>query len=229
VRTIALAHTEGLARGMRVERTGEPIQVPVGPETLGRLFNVLGEPLDGRVPPTTMARWPIHHPAPSLAAQRHGLKFLETGIKVIDLLAPLARGGKAGLIGGAGVGKTVLLQELIRKRGKRDIVKSFWGKSALSRISWRKPSCPSGPWPIFPVTVTRPCGEPASDKKDLPQSPRRMRRTASTFGTPWTLRWPTQRKWIRHRSAWKTRLPMTAGATRSVSARRGSASGPEAV
>ena len=112
VRAIALAHTEGLARGLPVERTGQPIQVPVGPQTLGRLFNVLGEPLDGGPAPTG-ERWPIHRPAPSLEAQRHGLSFLETGIKVIDLLAPLARGGKAGLIGGAGVGKTILLQELM--------------------------------------------------------------------------------------------------------------------
>jgi len=118
VRAIAMAHTEGLARGMAVECTGRPIQVPVGPETLGRLFNVLGEPLDGGEPPSTAELWPIHRPAPSLAAQRRGLQFLETGIKVIDLLAPLARGGKAGLIGGAGVGKTILLQELIRTMGQ---------------------------------------------------------------------------------------------------------------
>ena len=114
VRAIAMAPTEGLARGMTVERTGEPITVPVGPPTLGRLFNVLGEPLDGREPLTGVERRPIHRAAPSLAMQRRGVEFLETGIKVIDLLAPLPRGGKAGLIGGAGVGKTVLLQEFIR-------------------------------------------------------------------------------------------------------------------
>jgi F-type H+-transporting ATPase subunit beta len=114
VRAIALAHTEGLARGTSARRLGHTIAVPVGPTTLGRLFNVLGEPLDGLPPPATAQRWPIHRPAPSLVAQRHGLTFLETGIKIVDLLAPLARGGKAGLIGGAGVGKTVLLQELIR-------------------------------------------------------------------------------------------------------------------
>ncbi len=114
VRAVALAGTEGLARHMTVRRRGGPIQVPVGPGTLGRLFNVLGEPLDGLPPPADGRRWAIHRPAPSLLAQRHGLTFLETGIKVVDLLAPLARGGKAGLIGGAGVGKTVLLQELIR-------------------------------------------------------------------------------------------------------------------
>lgn len=113
VRAIALAHTEGLARGMTVTCTGQPITVPVGKETLGRLFNALGEPLDGKEPLIKGERWPIHRPAPTLADQRRGLEFLETGIKVIDLLAPLARGGKAGLVGGAGVGKTVLLQELI--------------------------------------------------------------------------------------------------------------------
>ncbi len=114
VRAIALAHTEGLARGMAVHRTRQPIHVPVGEATLGRLFNVLGEPLDGLAPLIESERWSIHRPAPSLAAQKRGLQFLETGIKVIDLLAPLSRGGKAGLIGGAGVGKTILLQELIR-------------------------------------------------------------------------------------------------------------------
>lgn len=114
VRAIALAPTEGLARGMAVERVGRPLETPVGPQTLGRLFNVLGEPLDGREPLTSAERWPIHRRAPLLSAQGLGLTFLETGIKVIDLLAPLARGGKAGLIGGAGVGKTILLQELIQ-------------------------------------------------------------------------------------------------------------------
>ena len=113
VRAIVLGHPEGLARGMAVERTGGPVRVPVGPATLGRLFNVLGDPLD-HLPAPTADRMPIHRASPPLTAQRRKVEFLETGIKVIDLLAPLARGGKAGLIGGAGVGKTVLLQELIR-------------------------------------------------------------------------------------------------------------------
>lgn len=120
IRAIALGHTEGLARGMPVESTGKPIAVPVGLETLGRLFNALGEPLDGRPGLDGTERWPIHRPAPVLARQTRGLEFLETGIKVIDLLAPLARGGKAGLIGGAGVGKTILLQELIHGMRRRD-------------------------------------------------------------------------------------------------------------
>ncbi|HUY89871.1 MAG TPA: F0F1 ATP synthase subunit beta [Pirellulales bacterium] len=119
VRAIAMSHTEGLARGMPVESTGSPIAVPVGPATLGRLFNTLGEPLDGKPPLDGVERWPIHRPAPVLARQTRGLEFLETGIKVIDLLAPLARGGKAGLVGGAGVGKTVLLQELIHGMSRR--------------------------------------------------------------------------------------------------------------
>jgi F-type H+-transporting ATPase subunit beta len=119
VRAIAMSPTEGLARGTEVTRTGEPITVPVGPAALGRLLNVLGEPLDGREPLVDCQRWPIHRPAPSLVAQRSQAEFLETGIKVIDLLAPLPRGGKAGLIGGAGVGKTVLLQEFMRTLTQR--------------------------------------------------------------------------------------------------------------
>jgi F-type H+-transporting ATPase subunit beta len=113
VRAILLGHPEGIARGMPVESTGGPVRVPTGPLTLGRLFNVLGEPLDG-LPPPAADRAPIHRPSPPLAAQQRKVEFLQPGIKVIDLLAPLPRGGKAGLIGGAGVGKTVLLQELIR-------------------------------------------------------------------------------------------------------------------
>ena len=120
VRAIAMSHTEGLARGMEVAATGGPITAPVGLPTLGRLFNALGEPLDGKPPLATAERWPIHRPAPVLARQTRGLEYLETGIKVIDLLAPLARGGKAGLVGGAGVGKTILLQELIHGMRRRD-------------------------------------------------------------------------------------------------------------
>ena len=114
VRALAMEPVAGLARGATARRTGEPIRVPVGPETLGRLFDVLGEPLDGRPPPTDVERWPIHRPAPPLIEQHQGAEFLETGIKVVDLLAPMARGGNAGVVGGAGVGKTVLLEELIR-------------------------------------------------------------------------------------------------------------------
>jgi F-type H+-transporting ATPase subunit beta len=133
VRAIVLGHPEGLARGMTVERTGGPVQVPVGPLTLGRLFNVLGDPLDGLPAPKT-ERMPIHRASPPLTAQRRKVEFLQTGIKVIDLLAPLARGGKAGLIGGAGVGKTVLLQELIRTMtDHRDGVAVFAGVGERTR------------------------------------------------------------------------------------------------
>jgi F-type H+/Na+-transporting ATPase subunit beta len=133
VRAIVLAHAEGLARGMIVERTHRPVQVPVGPTTLGRLFNVLGDPLDG-LPAPAAARMPIHRSSPPHTAQRRKVEFLPTGIKVIDLLAPLARGGKAGLIGGAGIGKTVLLQELIRTMTDyRDAVAVFAGVGERTR------------------------------------------------------------------------------------------------
>ncbi|MBE3576604.1 MAG: F0F1 ATP synthase subunit beta [Limnochordales bacterium] len=114
VRCIAMDSTDGLQRGMRVRDTGAPITVPVGRETLGRMFNVLGEPIDGRPAPVTKESWPIHRPAPSVADVKPATTVLETGIKVIDLLAPYPRGGKIGLFGGAGVGKTVLIMELIR-------------------------------------------------------------------------------------------------------------------
>ncbi|MBC7327993.1 F0F1 ATP synthase subunit beta [bacterium] len=114
VRCVALAPTEGLYRGAEVEDTGAPVMVPVGPETLGRLFNVLGEPIDREGPVRTELRQPIHKEPPSLAEQSTEIVPFETGIKVIDLLCPFPKGGKIGLFGGAGVGKTVILMELIR-------------------------------------------------------------------------------------------------------------------
>ncbi len=113
VRTIALAPTEGLVRDMPARSTGGPITVPVGPGVLGRLFNVLGEPIDGLGPVEAAHRLPIHRPAPSFEDQDVRTEVYETGFKVVDLLAPYPRGGKVGLFGGAGVGKTILLQELI--------------------------------------------------------------------------------------------------------------------
>jgi len=114
VRAVAMKPTDGLQRGMQAEDLGEPISVPVGPETLGRVLNVLGEPVDFPDRPIqTNLRWPIHRPAPTLEEQSTELKMFETGIKVIDLLEPYLQGGKIGLFGGAGVGKTVIIQELI--------------------------------------------------------------------------------------------------------------------
>ena len=114
VRTVAMKPTDGLQRGMRVEDTGEPITMPVGPATLGRVLNVLGEPVDFPDRPVASEhRWPIHRPAPTLDQQSTDLKMFETGIKVIDLVEPYLLGGKIGLFGGAGVGKTVIIQELI--------------------------------------------------------------------------------------------------------------------
>ena len=119
VRAIALDSTEGLIRGQGVSDTGNPIMVPVGPETLGRIMNVIGEPIDERGPFTNKMISPIHREAPEFKEQGGGSELLITGIKVVDLLAPYARGGKIGLFGGAGVGKTVLIMELINNVAKK--------------------------------------------------------------------------------------------------------------
>ena len=113
VRAIAMSSTDGLVRGMPAVDTGAPITVPVGRETLGRIFNLLGQPVDERGPVNATHFWPIHRPAPTFAEQSSAQEVLETGIKVIDLLTPFLKGGKIGLFGGAGLGKTVLMQELI--------------------------------------------------------------------------------------------------------------------
>jgi len=113
-RCVAMASTDGIRRGMRALDTKSPIKMPVGRGTLGRVFNVLGEPIDGKGPVEAEDHYPIHRPAPPVVDQRPAREILETGIKVIDLLAPFAKGGKIGLFGGAGVGKTVIIQELIR-------------------------------------------------------------------------------------------------------------------
>src|SRR5438552_15606107 len=115
VRCVALGNTDGLVRGMTAVDTGKPVQVPVGKETLGRVFNLLGEPIDGRGPVGNTEFRPIHTDPPSFAELSSKTEIFETGIKVIDLLTPLVRGGKAGLFGGAGLGKTVILTELIAR------------------------------------------------------------------------------------------------------------------
>ena len=132
VRTIAMDATEGLVRGQEVVDTGEPISVPVGPETLGRIVNVVGDPVDERGPLETSQRLPIHRPAPEFIEQSTETEVLVTGIKVIDLLAPYARGGKVGLFGGAGVGKTVLIMELIN-----NIAKAHGGYSVFAGVGER--------------------------------------------------------------------------------------------
>ncbi|HEX9664652.1 MAG TPA: F0F1 ATP synthase subunit beta, partial [Patescibacteria group bacterium] len=114
VRTVALGSTDGLSRDVEVKDTGAPISVPVGKETLGRMFNVLGEPIDKGPAVKTKETAPIHKPAPEFKEQSTKTEILETGIKVIDLIAPIVKGGKVGLFGGAGVGKTVIITELIR-------------------------------------------------------------------------------------------------------------------
>ncbi len=119
VRCVAMDSTEGLVRGQAVTNTGEPIQVPVGPEALGRILNVIGQPVDEMGPIKTKKTYPIHRAAPPFLEQSTEVKMFETGIKVIDLLAPYSKGGKIGLFGGAGVGKTVLIMELINNVAKQ--------------------------------------------------------------------------------------------------------------
>ncbi len=132
VRTIAMDATEGLVRGQEVTDTGAPITVPVGPEMLGRIINVIGEPIDERGPVNTSQHAPIHREAPKFDEQSTEAEMLVTGIKVVDLLAPYARGGKIGLFGGAGVGKTVLIQELIN-----NVAKTHGGYSVFAGVGER--------------------------------------------------------------------------------------------
>ena len=132
VRTIAMDTTEGLKRGDKVINTGTPITVPVGPETLGRIINVIGEPIDQKGPLITKEKWPIHRSAPAYVEQSTETEVLVTGIKVVDLLAPYSRGGKIGLFGGAGVGKTVLIMELIN-----NVAKAHGGYSVFAGVGER--------------------------------------------------------------------------------------------
>ncbi|MDI9258830.1 F0F1 ATP synthase subunit beta [Alicyclobacillus sendaiensis] len=132
VRTIAMSSTDGLVRGVEVVDTGQPISMPVGPGTLGRIFNVLGETIDEKGPVDAAERWPIHRPAPAFGDLTTKTEIFETGIKVVDLLAPYVKGGKVGLFGGAGVGKTVLIQELIH-----NIAKEHGGYSVFAGVGER--------------------------------------------------------------------------------------------
>jgi F-type H+-transporting ATPase subunit beta len=159
VRTIALQPTDGLVRGMRAESLGEPVTVPVGKETLGRVLNVIGEPVDKMGPVNAAKRYPIHRQAPAFDEQSTELQMFETGIKVVDLLEPYLRGGKIGLFGGAGVGKTVIIQELIsnlaqkhggvsvfagvgeRTREGNDLWLEFQESGVIDIHDWRKSKC----------------------------------------------------------------------------------------
>jgi F-type H+-transporting ATPase subunit beta len=132
VRAVALSSTEGLTRGTEVRDSGGPITVPVGPSTLGRIMNIIGEPVDKQGPLTSDTMYPIHRHAPSLEEQETKVQMLETGIKVVDLLEPYTKGGKTGLFGGAGVGKTVIIMELIR-----NIAQEHGGISVFSGVGER--------------------------------------------------------------------------------------------
>lgn len=132
VRGVALGATEGLRRGMEIVNTGAPITVPVGPSTLGRMFDVLGNPIDGLGEVTSDTYYPIHRPAPTFEDQATSVEVFETGVKVIDLIAPFTKGGKTGIFGGAGVGKTIIIMELIRS-----IAKEHEGNSVFAGVGER--------------------------------------------------------------------------------------------
>src|SRR5687767_1711712 len=131
-RSIAMSSSEGLVRGMSVVDTGAPISVPVGEGVLGRIFDVTGQPVDGKGPVNFVKRYPIHRPSPTLVDQNTTAEILETGIKVIDLIAPFTKGGKVGAFGGAGVGKTVVIMELIN-----NIAKAHGGYSVFAGVGER--------------------------------------------------------------------------------------------
>ena len=132
VRCIAMSSTDGLVRGVEAVDTGGPITVPVGDACLGRIFNLLGEPVDNGAAPDSAERWPIHRPAPTFEEQVPATEIFETGIKVVDLICPYAKGGKIGLFGGAGVGKTVLIMELIN-----NVAKAHGGISVFTGVGER--------------------------------------------------------------------------------------------
>ena len=132
VRCISMNATDGLRRGMDAVDTGAPIRVPVGEDCLGRVFNLLGQTIDAGKPVDTAEKWPIHRPAPAYDEQALGTEILETGIKVVDLICPYAKGGKIGLFGGAGVGKTVLIMELIN-----NVAKAHGGISVFTGVGER--------------------------------------------------------------------------------------------
>ncbi|MFM8573543.1 MAG: F0F1 ATP synthase subunit beta, partial [Pirellula sp.] len=132
VRCVALGSTDGLMRGLDCVDTGNPVSVPVGEGTLGRVFNVLGDPIDQRGDVKADTKWPIHRKAPAVSELSTNTEVFETGIKVIDLLTPFVRGGKAGLFGGAGLGKTVILQELIAR-----VASSHGGYSVFAGVGER--------------------------------------------------------------------------------------------
>ncbi|MCL1867290.1 MAG: F0F1 ATP synthase subunit beta, partial [Oscillospiraceae bacterium] len=132
VRCIAMGSTDGLVRGKEAVDTGKPITVPVGDSTLGRIFNLLGDPVDNKPAPDAKERWPIHRDAPKYEDQAASSEVLETGIKVVDLIAPYLKGGKIGLFGGAGVGKTVLIMELIN-----NVAKQHGGLSVFTGVGER--------------------------------------------------------------------------------------------
>jgi len=161
VRCIAMKPTDGMVRGMKAIDSGGPITVPVGRETLGRILNVLGEPVDNKGPVNSKDHWPIHREAPSFEEQSTSIEMFETGIKVVDLLEPYTKGGKTGLFGGAGVGKTVLIMELIN-----NVAKEHGGYSVFAGVGERTREG-NDLWLEFAETGVIVPGDPSKSKAAL--------------------------------------------------------------
>jgi len=163
VRSVAMTSTEGLCRGIPATDTGAPITVPVGEEVLGRIFNVTGDPVDDQAPPKVAKRYPIHRPAPTLSDQDPSAQILETGIKVIDLICPFTKGGKVGAFGGAGVGKTVVIMELIN-----NIAKGHGGYSVFAGVGERTREGNDLYWEMIESQVIATERDPVLDKDGKP-------------------------------------------------------------
>ena len=155
VRCIAMDTTDGLRRGQEVRNTGDPITIPVGPETLGRIMNVVGLPVDERGPINAKMKFPIHRPAPEFVEQSTSVEILETGIKVVDLIAPYPKGGKVGLFGGAGVGKTVVIIELINNIAKEHA--GYVGVRVASASGRERATTSGTRWPTRCCRMGRRC------------------------------------------------------------------------
>ena len=189
VRCVALGSTDGLMRGEECVDTGAPVSVPVGEQTLGRVFNLIGEPVDGRGPVETAERWPIHREAPQISKLSTSTELFTTGIKVIDLLTPFVRGGKAGLFGGAGLGKTVILTELISR-----VAKEHGGYSVFAGVGERTRE---GTDLWLEMQETKMGGDAGGSVMDqtcmvfgqMNEPPGSRHINAACFMSPWAIRW----------------------------------------
>jgi F0F1-type ATP synthase beta subunit len=209
VRAIALSSTDGVSRGTDVRATGAPISVPVGDSTLGRMFNVIGEPIDGKPALNNPTLAPIHREPPTLEEQSGKVEVLETGIKVVDLIAPITKGGKVGLFGGAGVGKTVLIQELIN-----NIAKFHSGNSVFAGVGERTREgndlygeMEASPSPKVSATRAATCCSSWTTSSASPKLVRKYPLCSAACPPRWVTSQTCSRKWVLCRSALRPPRP----------------------